>query len=179
MLTLKKIKEGDIKTFEYVFRLHYRPLCLYAQGITGRKEAAEEIVQELFYTIWKERENLQILRSLKSYLYGAVKNQSLQYHEHYNVRERYRQQILSSQVEISDSDPHERMEYKELEDIINRTLKKLPDRRGRIFKMHRLEGLKYKEIAEKLSLSVKTVEAEMSKTYRTLREEIEKYTLSV
>ncbi|WP_321332575.1 RNA polymerase sigma-70 factor [uncultured Bacteroides sp.] len=180
LLLLKKIKEGDIKTFEYVFRLYYSPLCLYAFGIIGSKDAAEEIVQELFYTLWKERCHLQILRSIKAYLYGAVRNQSLQYCEHHTVQERYRLHVLSAEAEVAPTDtPLDQLEYKELEEVINRVLRKLPDRRLRIFKMHRLQGLKYKEIAEILSLSVKTVEAEMTKTYQVLRKEIEKYTYIV
>jgi RNA polymerase sigma-70 factor (ECF subfamily) len=175
-LTLIKIREGDIKTFEQVFRLYYPSLCLYAGGITGREDAAEEIVQELFYTLWKNRESLQIVYSLKTYLYGAVRKQSIKYFEHNNVREHHRQYVLSTETEMSTSaNPQKLIEYQELEEVISRTLKKLPDRRCRIFNMHHTDGLRYKEIAEELSLSLKTIEAEMTKTYRTLREEIEKY----
>jgi RNA polymerase sigma-70 factor (ECF subfamily) len=83
---------------------------------------------------------------------------------------------LNAEEQVPDSTPEEMLEYKELEEVINRTLKKLPQRRQAIFRMHRLEGLKYKEIADTLSLSVKTIEAEMTKTYQELRREIEKYT---
>lgn len=72
-------------------------------------------------------------------------------------------------------DPQEQIEYKELEALVNRTLEKLPERRLRIFRMHRFEGKKYAEIASSLSLSVKTVEAEMTKALRTLRDELEIY----
>ena len=72
LFVLKKIKEGDIKAFESIFRLYYTPLCLYATSITGEQEVAEEIVQDLFYVFWKERESLPILRSIKNYLYGAT-----------------------------------------------------------------------------------------------------------
>ena len=64
LFVLKKIKEGDIKAFESIFRLYYTPLCLYATSITGEQEVAEEIVQDLFYVFWKERESLPILRSI-------------------------------------------------------------------------------------------------------------------
>lgn len=176
LFVLKKIKEGDIKAFERVFRLYYSPLCLYAVSITGRMDAAEEIVQELFYVFWKERETLQILYSLKSYLYGATRNKALQYCEHLEVRERHREAVLSREQEEKPSDPQDMLEYKELETLINRTLKKLPERRLRIFRMHRFEGKKYAEIASALSLSIKTVEAEMTKALQTLRKEIENYT---
>jgi RNA polymerase sigma-70 factor (ECF subfamily) len=176
VLIFKKIKDGDIKTFEQVFRRYYTPLYMYSFGITGRKDAAEEIVQELFYVLWRDREHLNIMRSLKNYLYGAVRNQSFQYCEHRNVQERHKEKLLDEKSEVSETTAQEQLEYKELQDIINKTLEKLPERRLRIFRMHRMEGRKYKEIAELLSVSVKTVEAEMTKTYRILRQEIEKYT---
>lgn len=173
-MVLKKIKDGDIKTFESVFRHYYSSLCIYSYSIVGRRDIAEEIVQELFYVLWKERENLQILLSLKSYLYGAVRNQSLQYCEHKSVQERYKEKVLSGDNR-DDASPQDELEYKELEYIVNNTLRKLPERRRRIFQMHRQEGRKYKEIAEMLSLSVKTIEAEMTKTYQILRKEVDKY----
>ena len=88
LFVLTKIKEGDGKAFEGIFRRYYSPLCLYAAGITGSMDVAEEIVQELFYVFWKEKEKLQVIRSLKSYLSGAVRNKSLQYCEHQEVRDR-------------------------------------------------------------------------------------------
>lgn len=160
LLTLTKIKNGDVKAFEQVFRLYYMPLCMFAASITGRMDIAEEIVQELFYVFWKERERLQLFHTIKSYLYGAVRNQSLQYWEHQDVRNRYRDAILSHpDKDDTPDDPQEQIEYKELEALVNRTLEKLPERRLRIFRMHRFEGKKYAEIASNLSLSVKTVEA--------------------
>ena len=170
LLILKKIKEGDIKAFEELFRRYYFPLCCNAAGITG-----QEIVEELFYVLWKERERLQIFQSVKSYLYRATRNQSLQYCEHEEVRNRYREAVLNTSNPEQSTDPHQQMEYEELQKFINNTLEKLPVRRRQIFEMHRLEGRKYVEIATQLSLSVKTVEAEMTKALRTLREEVETY----
>ena len=175
LFILTKIKEGDIKAFEEIFRRYYSPLCWYAAGIIGQMEVAEEIVEELFYVFWRERENLQIFCSVKSYLYGAVRNEVLQYCEHREVRNRYREAMQASGESGISSGPEEQMEYKELEELINRTLEKLPERRRCIFKMHRMEGKKYAEIASLLTVSVKTVEAEMTKALKTLRKEVEKY----
>lgn len=176
LFVLTKIKEGDVKTFENVFRQYYTPLCMYAASITGRMDVAEEIVQELFYVFWKEKEKLQVFHSIKSYLYGAVRNQSLRYYEQAEVRSRYRDAVLSNKGrENQTSDPLELIEYKELETLITRTLAGLPERRRQIFRMHRFDGKKYAEIAEELSLSVKTVEAEMTKALLALRKEIENY----
>lgn len=175
LFLLTKIREGDVKAFEELFRRYYSQLCWYAAGITGQMEVAEELVEELFYTIWKEKEQLKVIYSLKSYLYGAIRNESLKYFEHLEVRERYRKLVMSGKIEKEEPDPQKQLEYAELESLIDQTLNKLPDRRLQIFKMHRLEGKKYAEIAVSLSLSVKTIEAEMTKALRTLRTEIENY----
>lgn len=179
LFVLAQLKEGDVKAFETLFRHYYSPLCLYAASITGSAEVGEEIVEELFYLFWKDREKLQLFHSVKSYLYGAVRNQSLQYCEHQEVRSRYREGVLSASDGLSASDPHEQLEYEELQGLINRTLAKLPERRLRIFQLHRMGGKKYAEIATLLSLSVKTVEAEMTKALKTLRKEIENYTQTI
>lgn len=172
LLVLKQIREGNIKAFEAVFRLYYSPLCLYAASITGRWEIAEEIVQELFYICWKERENLHLFCSLKSYLYKAARNRSLQYLEHRAVCNRHEETIQAAPATPS---PEEELEYKELKKIVARALDKLPPRRKQIFLMHRTQEMKYAEIADRLGLSVKTVEAEMTKALQRLRKEIEPY----
>ena len=133
-------------------------------------DAAEEIVQELFYLLWKDRTSLKIVLSVKSYLYGAVRNQSLQYLEHLQVRKRYYQKMTAEMTEISPHDsPQEILEYKELEQRIEHALEHLPQRQREIFRMNRFEGKKYEQIANEMSLSVKTIEAEISKALRVLR----------
>ena len=139
LLILTKIKAGDIKAFEELFRCYYSPLCWYAASITGRMEVAEEIVEELFYVLWKDREQLQIFQSVKNYLYRATRNQSIQYCEHEEVKERYRESVLTASSSEQATDPHQQMEYEELQKLINNTLEKLPERRMQIFKMHRKE----------------------------------------
>lgn len=124
LLILTKIKAGDIKAFEELFRCYYSPLCWYAASITGRIEVAEEIVEELFYVLWKDREQLQIFQSVKSYLYRATRNQSIQYCEHEEVKDRYRESILTTPSSEQVTDPHQQMEYEELQKLINSTLEK-------------------------------------------------------
>ena len=173
LIEFQKIKEGDVKAFEKVFRQYYKPLNLYAFSITGQKETAEEIIQDTFYMLWKDREKLQILQSLRSYLYKIVKNRSLQYLERLNLHEQYYDNMLKQSGSSAESSPDELLEYKELENLLAHTIKKMPERRKQIFHMHRMHGIKYKDIAVSLSISIKTVEAEMTKAYRTIRKEID------
>ena len=174
LILLKKIKEGDVGTFEKIFRQYYTSLCMYAFGITGRKDIAEEVVQDVFYNIWKDREKIQILRSIKNYLFGSVKNHSLRYLEHESVQQRYNEDVLTDNTE-TDLSPHELLEYNELENLITNILNKMPERRRQIFLLHRMEGKKQKEIAAFYSISLKTVEAEMTKAYQALKRGIIKY----
>lgn len=174
LMILARIKEGDIKAFEGIFRRYYSPLCWYAAGITGDTASAEEIVEELFYVLWKNRERLQVFQSVKSYLYRSVRNEAVQFCEHRG------QGALSGICPYGVRAglfvrPHAHLEYEELRTLIRHTLDKQPRRRQQIFVMHRMEGKKYAEIALSLSLSVKTVEAEMTKVLRTLRNEIDNY----
>lgn len=175
LVLLNRIKEGDVKAFETLFKSYHTPLCLYAASITGSMEVAEEIVQDLFYYFWKERQKISLFGSVKSYLYRAVRNESIQFREHLHVREKYKDVVLSESSDESTSDPQESLEYKELEGLIDGALRKLPERRMKIFCMHRFQGMKYAEIASALSVSVKTVESEMSKALQVVRKEIEDY----
>ena len=169
-----KIREGDIRAFETLFRRYYELLCLYGNRIVGSMDVAEEIVQELFYTLWKERTSLKIVLSVKSYLYRAVRNQSLQYLKHLQVREQYCRKVVVEGTPESDpyDSPQEILEYKELEQRLEFALKELPERQRYIFRMNRFEGKKYEQIALEMSLSVKTIEAEMSKALYMLRKMI-------
>ena len=114
-------------------------------------------------------------QSVKSYLYRSVRNEAVQFCEHQEVKERYRASVRTESGPGYSSDPHAHLEYEELRTLIRHTLDKQPRRRQQIFRMHRMEGKKYAEIALSLSLSVKTVEAEMTKVLRTLRNEIDNY----
>lgn len=172
---LNKIKEGDINAFEALFRRYYSPLCCFTASLTGSYDSAEEIIEELFYKFWKNRETINIYHSIKSYLYGAAKNQALQYIEHCKVEKRYADNLGAVSDSFLNEDPQSLIEYDELERIINKTLYGMPPRRLKIFNMHRIEGKKYSEIATDLSISVKTVEAEITKTLKALRTEIEQY----
>lgn len=178
MLKLKpditKVKSlTDIKVFEGVFRLLYAPLCGYVNKIILNKEIAEEIVQEVFYVVWKNRTTLEIKTSIKSYLYRSAHNKALHYIEHEKVKGKYIDYI-SNNEQFSET-PEQAMQTSEMYAIYQDTLKKLPENCRNIFNMSRNQGLKYKEIADKLSISVKTVEANMGRALKAFRQSFANY----
>jgi len=174
-VTINRISLGDLQAFEGLFRQYYQMLCSYALRFVGDGDAAEEIVQDLFYKLWEKRFELEIKTSVKSYLFSAVHNRCLKFIEHRSVEQRYRSYYLQHESEI-DNEPSETASLNELQGIINQTLDSLPERCGKIFRLNRFEGLKYHEIAAKLSISVKTVEANMGKALKLLRKNLKGYT---
>ena len=99
----------------------------------------------------------------------------MQFHDHQEVRARYNAAQLLGSDKLMNPDPQQLIEYEELRLLIDKALSKLPERRYRIFSLHRIDGKKYAEIAALMSLSIKTVESEMTKALKTLRKEIENY----
>ena len=165
------IRNGDIGQFESLFRSTYSSLVNYARSILKDKDTAEEIVQDLFYVLWRDREKIKILSSLNGYLFRAVYNKSMHYIEHQKVVDKYAGKAVKG-MGIDPIDPVEVLKYKELNEKIANIIGKLPERCGKIFCMSRFEGLKYSEIAEELSISVKTVEANMGKALKVFRNEL-------
>jgi len=172
--SIKQISLGNLQAFERLFRQYYQVLCGYSIKFVGDSDTAEEIVQDLFYTLWEKRMELQINTSVKSYLFSAVHNRCLKFIEHRSGEKKYRNYYLQHGSEV-DSEPGYGVNVDELQQIINRTLDTLPERCRRIFRLNRFEGLKYYEIAEKLSISVKTVESNMGRALRHLRKNLKEF----
>lgn len=167
------IKNGDSKAFEQVFRSLYPALCGYALKILKDADLAEEMVQEVFYVLWKRKAQLQITVSLNAYLYRAVYNKCLHYLQHKQVVDKHAQENQLSELSAYSAD--EAMYTGELYAIYKETLKELPLRCRQIFQMNRKYGFKYQEIADKLSISVKTVEANMGKALKAFKQSFATY----
>jgi len=166
-----RIRQGDERQFESLFRSSYVSLVRYARTLVKDQDDAEEIVQELFYRIWQDREKIRIESSLNGYLFRSVHNRCLHFIEHNRVVIKHAEE-MSLRLPESPENPSDILNYKELQARIAGILEKLPERCGKIFCMNRFEGLKYNEIAEKLSVSVKTVEANMGRALREFRKEL-------
>lgn len=171
----KKIKDGDIAEFRSLFGRYYEQLCRYSFGIVRDMAAAEDIVQEFFYNLWKNRETDEPRLSLNAYLYQSIRNNSLRYLQHLIVKQQYADTVAGLTATEPEAEEEEILEIEELTEAIHNTLNKLPDRCSRIFRMNRFEGKKYREIAEILSVSVKTVEADMGKALKVFRNSLKEF----
>jgi len=166
-----RIRKGDIGQFESLFKSSYVSLVRYAKTLIKDQDTAEEIVQDLFFRLWQDREKIKIESSLNGYLFRSVHNRCLHHIEHNKVVERHATEMLYRQQDSPES-PSDILHYKELQARIAGILERLPERCGKIFYMNRFEGLKYTEIAEKLSISIKTVEANMGRALKEFRKEL-------
>lgn len=169
-----RILISDKGDFENLFRLYYQDLCSYAHHFLKDSAAAEEIVQDIFFKLWEKREQLKVTTSIKAYLFQSTRNRCLNVIKHIDIRENYKQQ--NEQVrKSSELEGFDEMEVSELQDKIQVAISKLPPERQKIFMLSRYEGLRYKEIAKKLGLSPKTVENQMGRALKFLREELVEY----
>jgi RNA polymerase sigma-70 factor (ECF subfamily) len=165
---IRRIREGDTGQFESLFRSSYVSLVRYAKTIIKDHDTAEEIVQDLFVRIWQDRQKLTIESSLNGYLFRAVHNRCLHWLDHSRVVDKHAQEMAARDTQNTET-PVDIIQYNELQLKIAEIIARLPERCGQIFCMNRFEGLKYTDIAEKLSVSVKTVEANMGRALKEFR----------
>lgn len=170
-----RIKLGDEQAFELLFRKFYVRLCAFSNKFLNDPEEAKEIVQDVFAKIWEGRELIDPEDSLKSYLFKIAQNHSINRLRKIKVESRYTEIYKLIYLEQFHYSTHETLLAKELEDNVARAVGKLPVECRKIYELSRTKGLKYREIADNLNISVKTVEAQMSKALRCLRIELSEY----
>ncbi len=171
---MTKLQAGDISAFEMLFKTYYQPLCNYAYSFVQDRDEAEEIVQATFLSVWEKRDNLAIHTGVKPYLYAMVRNASLNVLKHDKIKQQHAALELAV-AERSVESVARTVMASELENRIFKALDKLPEQCRLVFKLSRFEELKYAEIAEQLNISVKTVENQMGKALRIMREQLKDY----
>ena len=154
--------------FEQLFKAHFKALHAYANAMLQDEDASEEIVQNMFMRLWEKREVLSIQTSVKAYLYKSVHNDTLNLIKHNKVKLKYENHAAYVMKNESNK-ASDTFELRELEERLREAMNDLPQQCRTIFQMSRFEELKYKEIAEQLNLSVKTVENQMGKALKIMR----------
>lgn len=161
------VKKNDKAAFSELFNRLYTLLCLFSKRYTNDMTTAKEIVQDIFIYLWENRYGIKINKSIKAYLLQSVRYNSIR-----RIKNNAKSNILMNEVpDIQDDKSYnDHLEYAELQNQILKAVDSLPEQCQRVFSMNRFEELSYKEIAGLLNISVKTVEAHISKALRIIRE---------
>lgn len=169
---VNSVREGNVEAFERLFFEYYIPLCRFAKGYVGTMESARDVVQDVFIKIWSNREKLRIHTSIKAYLFQAVRNHSLNEVEKRNrylaLEEEYIKETEIYSFPESD-DP-----LNEMAGTIWKIVEEMPEKRKAVFTLYREQGMSYKEIASILGIARKTVENQMGRALKFIRERLEK-----
>ena len=164
----------DKAQFEQLFRLHYAHLCNFANQYVGDEDSAQDICQKVFIRLWEKRADMDSKQSIKSYLFTAVKNRCL---NHIRDNKKYRSRLLDvdcGDIEFAFEDT-DQFAAQELQDKIEAVLSTLPPKCRQVFEMSRYQQMKYREIADELAVSQKTVEAHMSRAMKAFRMALSDY----
>jgi len=167
-MLLIELNKGNRKVFSILFNKYYKDLVLFGGNFLQNKSLCEDIVQNIFLKLWRDRESLEIISSLKSFLLSSVQNSCLDELRHKGVIRAH--ESYSFTFGVSDNiDTEHYVLYSDLQGHLMEALNKLPETCRQAFEMNRLEGLKYREIAEKLNVSERTVEVRIGKALSLLR----------
>lgn len=172
MLLLAALKMDSHEAFMQIFRRYYPDLVLFASRFILDKETCEDIVQEAFIRIWTNRKILEIRTSLKTYLISLVQHLALNEIKHNKVKTLY-QDTYHEMIMALPADEH--ILYSELNDAMEKLLSQLEPEVRETYILSRIHHLKYTEIAGRLNISVRTVEARISKTVKFLRSNLKEY----
>lgn len=168
-ILVERLRSKDKRAFELVFNEYYGLLKSYAMRFIEEAEDAEEVVQDVFVKFWERCDTISSDSSVRNYLYRSVHNSCLNYIKHQKVKDAYRLHVIAMMEETADDVAQEEEGVRErIMDEINN----LPPRCSEIFKLSRFDGLKYQEIADHLQISIKTVEVQVGKALKLLREKL-------
>ncbi|MCX6277256.1 MAG: RNA polymerase sigma-70 factor [Bacteroidetes bacterium] len=164
----------DEQAFEFLFRSHFKGLCQFAYGYVKDYEGAREIVQDSFVSLWMKRDSIDLSKPVKTYLSTTVRNKCLNY---LRDNRKFSGELLALE-NLSESATYEQPDKlieRDIREQIDAAINELPEKCREVFILNRFKNLKYQQIAEKLGISVKTVESQMSKALRHLRIRLAEY----
>ncbi len=165
---LARVRVGDHVAFEQLFRRYAEPLYECAYGYVGSRDAAQEIVQQLFVTLWERRRVWEVSGSVATYLYRATRNGSLNALRDGRRRLEFRASVLDAADAVAPRIEQD-LAALELAQAVGKVVARLPERCREVFRLNRYHHLTYAEVAQVLGLSVKTVEIHMARALKELR----------
>jgi RNA polymerase sigma-70 factor (ECF subfamily) len=172
---LNSLSLSKQEDFEHLFAEWHDGLYHYACSLLKDSVAAEEVVQSVFCALWEKRERLKVNTSVKAYLFGSVYHGCVNWMRDMDSTRAFSFQVLRSHGEDMASHAANQVEFGELEQRLQQAMNELPDRCRAIFLLSRFSEMSYRDIALELNISVKTVEAQMSKALKHLRKRLAEY----
>jgi RNA polymerase sigma-70 factor, ECF subfamily len=172
---LRRLRAGDERALEAVFRAHYQGMCAFVQRFVYAPDVAEELVQDVFFKLWSKRDQLAEIDALKTYLYRAARNTALNYLRRRKLEQSWEEQEGARGEPVAGEGADDETATDELTQAVNSAVKRLPERCREIFLMSREGGLTYGQIASALGISIKTVETQMGRALKSLRLALAKY----
>lgn len=176
--TIEGVKNGDMAAFDLVYRAYSKRLYRFVYGIIKTEIDAEEIVQEVFVKIWESHEKINNFTLFDSYLFTIAYNCTISLIRKKLSEKKYIQYIKSLQIPPQQKPAEINLDFEILSEKVNGLIRKLPPRQKEVFMLHRENELTYRQIAEKLDISVNTVENHMSKALKFLRNNLNKESLA-
>lgn len=167
---LDRLRQGDRDAFDSIFRAHYPSVVAVAERIAGERAVGEEVGQDLMLELWRRRESVSVDESLRAYLVRAARNRALNHLRH--ERMKVRTAPFAAGENVTAPEAPARLAEQEIDAAVREAVSTLPERCREVFELSRGAGLRYAEIAETMGISVKTVEAQMGKALRVLRERL-------
>ncbi len=176
LFIVQKMIEGDRNAFRYFFEKYYTDLCNFVNLYVHDTILAEEIVEDIFVYFWENKEHLHLTHSVKSYLFSASKYRSLNEIRNTNTRKRILHNITPTeqtddQTEIDDL----HLDAEKFRSVLHEAIQNLPPKCREIFLLNKVDYLSHKEIAEKLGISLKTVENQTTIALKKLRDYLGPY----
>jgi len=167
-----RIRAGDAAAFERAFRTYHPALCRFACRYVHSRDIAQELVHDVFATLWEERRRLSVDR-LKSYLYAAVRNLAISHLRHELVERRWRERAPAHAAPLDENEGERRLETAELEAAVERVLDRVPERCRLALTLRWQRQMSYAEVAAAMGISVKTVEIYVGRGLAALRQSYE------
>lgn len=168
----RELRNGNSRAFDFIFHEYYTPLCRFAFSFVKDQDKAENLVQEVFIKLWEKRESLTNIENHTSYLMTMVRNQSI---DSIRKEKAGSKAVLNLHTEESGNTTEEQISKNEFEERLLQSLLKLPERCRMAFEMSRFDGIPNKDIAQKMDISVKGVEALIGRSLKLLRTELEEF----
>jgi len=171
----RRMRLGDERALEMIFRTHYPGLVGFVRRYVKTSEIAEELVQDLFLKLWSRRGSLGAIDSVKTYLFRAARNTALNYLRRRKLEHEWLEKEGGATAEEHSQEGDESVTESELTTAVRAAVDRLPPRCREVFMLSRDGGLTYGEIAKSLGISIKTVETQMGRALKALRESLKSY----